>query len=75
MLVEVSLVDNVYPMQTLAAHNLLKPERSGGRRRNKNNKVQELFLALAQAGLVTSAKSLVFLFVKGRGVCGFCKML
>lgn len=67
--VEVRLAD-VCHMQTPAAHNLLKPERSRGQSRNKNNKVRDLFLALAQAGLVTLAKSLlslVLLFVKGRG--------
>lgn len=66
MLAELRLGD-VYHMQTPAAHNLLKPKGSKGRSRSKTNKVQDLFLALAQAGLETSAKSLVFLFVIGQG--------
>lgn len=63
---EVRLADNIYRMQTPAAHSLLTPERARGW--NKDDKVQDLFLALAQAGSVTLAKSLlslVFLFVKG----------
>lgn len=69
MLAELRLGD-IYHMQTPATYNLLKPEGSKGQSRSKTNKVQDLFLALAQAGLETLAKSLLFLaflFVIGQG--------
>jgi len=59
------MAKNIYHVQISAAHNLLKPERSRGRSRNKTNQFRDLFLA--PAGLVTLAKALLFLVVKGRG--------